>query len=345
MTFARPLLLVTLLAVPVLWVLYLLVERRRARYAVRYTNLEVLASVSRVIPWHRYVPPAIFVVALASISVALARPHMRTVVETDNATVILVIDDSGSMQAADVKPTRLAAAQDAVHTFLDRVPSRVRVGLIVFAGEPQVAAPPTTDHALVRAAIDGFGEFPGFGGTAIGDALAAAVQLARRSLPPTTPAPPAVTTGQTIAFNLAAPVPVPAKRPPVSILFLSDGAQTRGNLQPLDGALRAKAAGIPVFTIALGTPGGTLTRTFGGFTRTIAVPPDPATLKAVATTTGGTFFAARSADAVRAAYARLGSQIGRKPGTREVTALFLAVAAALLAGAILLSMLWSPRLP
>ena len=345
MSFAHPLLLLTLLALPAVAAFYVVVQRRRARYAVRYTNLELLASVSGGVPWRRYVPPAIFVLALAAISVALARPHVKTLVASDTATVILVIDDSGSMQADDVKPTRLAAAQEAVRAFLDKVPNRVRVGLIVFAGEPQVAAPPTNDHALVRAAIDSFGEFPGFGGTAIGDALAAAVQLAQQSLPPVSPTTPALTTGQTISFRRAAAAPTQAKGPPVSILFLSDGAQTRGTLQPLDGAAKAKAAGIPVFTIALGTPGGTLTRTFGGFTRTVSVPPDPATLRAIATTTGGTFFAARSATAVRSAYARLGSQIGRKPGTREVTALLLAVAAALLSGAIVLSLLRSPRLP
>jgi Ca-activated chloride channel homolog len=342
MSFARPLLLLTLLVIPAAFALYLLVERRRARYAVRYTNLDLLASVSRGVPWHRYVPPSIFLLALATISVALARPHVRTLVAGDTATVILVIDDSGSMQANDVKPTRLAAAQDAVRAFLDKVPSRVRVGLVVFSGEPQVAMPPTNDHALVRAAVDAIGEFPGFGGTAIGDALAAAVKLAQQSAPPANPTPPPPT-GPTIAFRLAAAAP--AKGLPVSILFLSDGSQTRGELQPLDGAAKAKAAGIPVFTIALGTPEGTLTRTYGGYTRTISVPPDPATLNAIAKATGGTFFAARSADAVKSAYARLGSQIGRKPGTREVTALFLAAAAALLAGAIMLSMLWSPRLP
>lgn len=100
-----------------------------------------------------------------------------------------------------------------------------------------------------------------------------------------------------------------------------------------------------MFTIALGTPSGKLTRTFGAETRTIPVPPDPATLKAIATSTGGKFFAARSAEAAKSAYQRLGSRIGRKPGTREVTAVFLAVAAALLAAAMVLGMLWSPRLP
>ena len=338
MSFGHPLLLLTLLVIPCAAVLFLRVERRRARYAVRFTNLEVLAGVSHGVPWRRYLPPAVFLLALATTLVALARPHVPTLVPGDNATVILVIDDSGSMHAEDVKPTRLAAAQEAVRAFLDKVPGRVRVGLIVFSGEPSIATPPTTDHDLVRSAVDTIGDFPGFGGTAIGDALAAAVDLAKKSAPAPSPKP----AGQTISFSVAA---APTAKTPVSILFLSDGSQTRGDLQPLDGAALAKEARIPVFTIALGTPEGTLTRSFNGDVRTIPVPPDPATLQAIAATTGGSFFAARSAEAVKSAYARLGSQIARKPGTREVTAVFLAIAAAILTGAMLLSLLWSPRLP
>jgi Ca-activated chloride channel family protein len=129
------------------------------------------------------------------------------------------------------------------------------------------------------------------------------------------------------------------------VLFLSDGSQTRGVLQPLEGAARAKAARIPVYTIALGTPEGTITRYFGGFQRTIPVPPDPETLSAIAEETGGKFFDARSAQAVRSAYAHLGSTLGRVPGHREITFAFLAAAAALLVGALGLAALWSPRLP
>ena len=114
----------------------------------------------------------------------------------------------------------------------------------------------------------------------------------------------------------------------MSVLFLSDGSQTRGTLQPLEGAARAKAARIPVYTIALGTPDGTITRFFGGFQRTIPVPPDPQTLSAIAEETGGKFFDARSAAAVRSAYAHLGSTLGRVPGHTEVTYAFLAIAAA-----------------
>ncbi len=340
MSFGHPLLLLSLLVVPLAAGLYMLAERRRARYAVRFTNIEVLAAVAGGRSRRRLVPPLLFLLAIAVLCVGFARPHVNKLVPTDKATVILVIDDSGSMMARDVKPTRLGAAQAAVRTFLDRVPKRVRVGLIVFAAEPMVAAPPTTDHDLVRESVDAIGEFPGARGTAIGDALAAAVELGKQAIGGN-----GKPTGITIAERTGGP------RSPVSILFLSDGAQTRGELQPLEGAERAKAAGFPVYTIALGTPNGTLQRGFGGFGggffggQTIPVPPDPGTLREVATQTGGRFFAARTAEALQSAYKDLGSRLGRVPGTAEVTNQFLAVAALLLLSAWLLSMLWAPRLP
>jgi Ca-activated chloride channel family protein len=141
----------------------------------------------------------------------------------------------------------------------------------------------------------------------------------------------------------------------VSILLLSDGAQTRGQLLPLEGADRAKAAGIPVYTVALGTPNGTLQFGFqrppqgfpGGFGqgRRVPVPPDPDTLRAIANHTGGQFFAARDAKSLQSAYSKLGSRLGRKPGKTEITYGFLAAAAGLLIAAGLLSAAWSPRLP
>jgi Ca-activated chloride channel homolog len=337
-TFDHPFLLLSLAIVPAAILAYWVVQRRRMRYSMRYTNIDVLASVAGGTHWRRHLPAAIFLVALAALCVALARPHAKTMIAKDNATVILVIDTSGSMQAQDVKPTRLGAAQNAARTFLKKVPKHMRVALISFAGEAQIAAPPTDDHDLVRQAIDELGIFDGFGfggGTAIGDALAAAVQLAQR---------PPQNGGSTIAYRTG--VAVQPKNKSVSIVFLSDGSQTRGYLQPLEGAARAKSAGIPVYTVALGTPNGVISPRFRGFgDRVIPVPPDPATLRAIAAATGGKFFNAQSAGAVEAAYKKLGSSLGREPGRTEITYIFLAGAAALLLAAGLLSALWSPRLP
>ena len=334
MSFERPWLLLALLALPLLAWLYLLAQRRRTRYPVRFTNLAVLAEVAGGRNWRRYVPPLLVLLALAALGVGIARPQVRTLVPRDRATVVLVIDVSGSMEARDAKPTRLAAAREAARLFLDRAPRKLRVGMVVFAGVPQVAAPATTDHELVRQSLDRLGEGSQFGGTAIGDAIAAAVDLGRATLRRDAVAedPPGAAGAD--------------ERRLVSILFLSDGAQRRGILSPLDGAQRARRAGMPVYTVALGTPNGTLTRrSWDGILRTIPVPPDPQTLAAIAETTGGEFFSATTAESLRVAYTELGESLGRRPADREVTFAFLAASAVLLVGAGLLSALWSPRLP
>jgi Ca-activated chloride channel family protein len=341
MSFAHPLLLLTLLVVPVAGLAYLLVERRPARYAMTFTNLDVLASVAGGRSWLRYVPLLFILLALTALSFAVARPHRRVLVPSEGSTVVLVLDVSGSMEATDVKPTRLAAAQSAAEKFLERVPPRVRVAVIAFAGEPQLAAPPTTDRTVVREAIDSLGDFSGFGGTAIGDALAAAVHVLR----------PNATTG---ARTIAAVTAAPRRQSGDSILFLSDGHQTRGDLEPLQGAAIAKRAGIPVNTIALGTPNGMLNRPpgfggggqgLGGSGFSIPVPPDPVTLRAIAKLTGGKFFNARTAGSLHAAYSSLGAAAGRKPGRREVTYEFLGLGAILLVAAGIASALVAPRLP
>jgi len=353
MSFQSPWLLMALLLLAAAVGLWLLAERRRMRYAVRYPNVDVLATVVSGPSWRRLISPALFLLALASLLAGLARPHVERMLLKERATVILVIDTSRSMQAQDVEPTRLGAAQEAVRVFLDRVPDRLRVGLVVFAGEAQVATPPTRDHDLVRTAVDEIDTFLVFGGTAIGDALQTAVELGKQVAGEEP-------TGEEIAFRvdfdrgtrtLAQAAADDKAKGPVSILFLSDGAQTRGVLLPLEGAALAKNAGIPVHTIALGTPNGTVERGAFGFQgqgfgpRRIRVPPDPETLRQIAETTGGEFSEVRTADALEAAYENLGSRLGREPGESEITFLFVALAAGLLLAATVLSAFTAPRLP
>jgi Ca-activated chloride channel family protein len=355
-SFSHPLLLLTLLLVPLAIGGHWLAERRRMRYAVRFTNVDVLATVAGGRQWRRLLPPGIFLLALVALCVAISRPHVHTLVPSDRATVVLVLDVSGSMRANDVKPSRLEAAQKALDAFLEKVPKRVRVGLVLFAGEPEVATPPTADHDLVEQAVDDAGLYRGFGGTAIGDALKAAVQLGVRSTGGSLDLVNAAAARSLAARTISAPA-----RPAstlVSILFLSDGSQTRGSLQPLQGAAVAERAGIPVYTVALGTrKGGTIPGGFPGgggfgpppgggpgfFRR--ALRPDPATLRAIARTTGGRFYEARTAGTAEDVYAKLGSSLGRQPGRLEISSDFVAGGAVLLALALVLSALWSPRLP
>jgi Ca-activated chloride channel homolog len=351
MSFGHPWLLLSLAVIPAAIAASRLAARRRMRYAVRYTNVDVLATVLATgRPWRRWLAAGMFLLAVTTLCVAVSRPHVHRMVVSDNATVVLVLDVSGSMQAQDVKPTRLVAAQRALHTFLAKVPSQLKVGLVLFAGEAEVATPPTTDHALVNEAVDEADFFRGFGGTAIGDAIAAAVKVGLRSagLPArsvsTAPPPPELASYRIAAGRHASTL--------VSILFLSDGHQTRGILEPLQGADRARAAGIPVYTVALGTTGNTTLRGYpGGFPGAgtgfgrRGLSPDPRTLHAIATVTGGKFYRAKSAGAVQDAYASLGAKLGRKPGSTEVTDLFLMAAAGLLVLAGALSALSAPRLP
>jgi Ca-activated chloride channel homolog len=340
MSFGHPLLLLTLLVVPAAILALRLAERRRMRYAVRYPNVDVLAGVVAGRSWRRHVPTGLALLALAVLCVAVARPHATALVPKERATIVLVLDVSGSMQAQDVRPTRFAAAQRAVRTFLARVPPRIRIAMIAFAGDAEVAAPPTTDRELLRTSLKSIGSLPIYAGTAIGDALAVAVDVAEQAVSGRPYKPP--------AFLGFVPPRTALKRADTkrlaSILFLSDGHQTFGTLAALEGARRAKDAKIPVYTVSLGTRGGVLGHEFHG-AHPVPVPPDPATLAAIADTTGGKFFDAQSAGALQSAYSKLGSSLGRTPGKTEVTYAFLAGAAGLLVAAGFLSSLWSPRLP
>jgi Ca-activated chloride channel family protein len=323
MSFEWPLGLVALAAIPLAILVQRALARRRARYAVRFTNLEVLASVvDRRTRWRSPLPPALFLLSLVAVAVALARPHVTRAVPDERATIVLVVDSSGSMLAKDVRPTRLAAAQNAVRSFLEKVPERVRVALVSFSSVPQVVAPATHDHALVQSSLDFL--YPG-GGTAIGDAIERAIEVAR--------------VGVGITGDLK------VEKIPAAIVLLSDGAQRSGNLTPQRGAELARDAGIPVFTVALGTPDGVIIFDRGGFQRAVPVPPDPETLKQVASISRGTAYATANPEELANIYRDLGSRLGRKKEPQEVTFAVVAGAAALLLAAASLSVLWAPKLP
>jgi Ca-activated chloride channel family protein len=357
LSFKSPWMLLGLLVLAGVVALWWWADRRRMRYPVRYTNVDVLAAVVSGRSWARWIPAALVALGLGALLLALARPEVERSLVTERATVILVVDTSRSMQAEDVEPTRLGAAQEALRTFLDNAPDDLRVGLVVFAGEAQVGTPPTKDHALVEAAITDIDQFLVFGGTAIGDALQTAVLLGR-SITDLVPdadgqtAAPAPGPPRSLAQSTdpATPSDCEEGQSPVSILFLSDGAQTRGLLQPLEGAQLAKDACFPVYTIALGTPDGVIERGpfggppgTGGSSQMIPVPPDPVTLRQIAEMTGGEFSEARDAESLERAYGNLGSQLGREEGRSEITWLLVAIAAILLVLAAAVATVVSPR--
>jgi len=328
MTFSAPLWLLVLLLVPAVVAAALWLERRRSRYAVAFTNLDLLAAVAAPRrAWRAWVPLAFFLLALASAGVAVARPRATVRAPAQRATIVLLVDVSGSMRANDVKPTRLGAAQRAMETFLDKVPSSVKVGLVSFSTEPDVLVLPTTDREQMREGIE---LLVPEAGTAIGDGIAVAVRVVQSSL------------GNAPRG--------PNGKVPGAIVLLSDGAQTRGALQPLQGADRARAAGIPIYTIALGTSHGTLGG-FGGFGfgqfggGRFPVPPDPAILRAIANDTDGVAYRAQTASKVSEVYKRLGSSVVTRPANREISSWFAGAAAFLLIGSLAAGRVVGARLP
>ena len=321
MSFATPLLLLPLLLLPLVVLAYRRLERRPSKYAVRYTNLDVLAGVvGSTHSWRRYAGLALFLLALATLLAGFARPSVTRLADREEATVVLVIDVSGSMQAEDVDPTRLEAAQAVVRDFLKDLPKRFKVGVVAFSETAEVAAPATDDRQLAIDAIDYL--YPQRG-TAIGDAIARGVEVAR-------------------AADDGAATGVPR---PAAILLLSDGSQTEGLLLPQEGAARAKSFKIPVYTIALGTPEGIVEFNRFGGTRIIPVPPDPMTLRQIATMTGGRFYEAENKNDLREAYAKMDSLVSKVERKQEVTFAFLAAGLVLLLAAAAVAVVTFPRLP
>ena len=316
LTFGNSSLLWLLLLVPVMIAGYVVAQRRRPKYAARFTNLELLSTVVPRTPnWRRHIAPAIYVTALATLLVAVSRPIIVKADPTQQATVMLVLDTSGSMVATDVQPTRLAAAQQSARGFLDEVPSAVKVGLVSFASEARLLAAPTTNRDTVR---QGLASLNAVGATAMGDAITLAMNAATGTPTDFTQSPTGPST-----------TPPPVKTPTV-LLVLSDGKNTLGN-DPVGAADLAKQRGIKVDTIALGTQDGVANISDGnGGVVQIPVPPDTETLQTVAQHTGGQFFTAPTAAQLRSVYANLGSRIAAEKHRHEITSWLAAVAVALL---------------
>jgi Ca-activated chloride channel family protein len=324
-SFGSPLLLLVLLVVPAMAALGWWFEHRRARHAVAFTNLDVLAAVATDTRrrWWRWIPLALFLLSLTAASAALARPRATVNGPASRATIVLLVDVSGSMRANDVKPSRLGAAQNAMNSFLDRVPKGVKVGLISFSTTPDVLVMPTTSQGQLR---EGIAFLSPAGGTAIGDGLALAVKVATSSA------------GHGPRSRRGGP--------PAAIVLLSDGAQTHGMLTPLQGAELAAEAKIHVYTVVLGTSHGTIgLYGLGGAERPLPASPDPVTLAAIARATGGQTYRVQTAARIEQVYRKLGSSITLRHGSREISSWFSGVAGLLLLSALGVGRLTGARLP
>jgi Ca-activated chloride channel family protein len=327
MTFLAPGRLWLLVGVVALAGVYVVMQRRRRHYAVRFTNLDLLASVAPRRPgWRRHVPAASMALALGILVVGLARPAREVRVPIEQATIMLVVDASLSMDATDVEPTRMAAATEAAQEFVRGLPAGLRVGLVAFDRSTRVLAAPTDDYAAVERSLRQITTGPG---TAAGDAIFTALDAI------------AVAEGTTPADGTASPTPTPAPdaKNTAAIVLLSDGVTTVG--RPIEEAAGAAAERrVPVMTIAYGTPTGVVT--VNG--RVIPVPADPESMALVAETTGGTAFEAFSADELRKVYEDIGTRVGFETKKLEVGMTFVGAATALLIAALIGALLWTGRI-
>jgi Ca-activated chloride channel homolog len=311
-SFASPLVLLSLVALPLLAAAYTWLRRRPGRYSARFPGVPVLAGAVAVTPlWRRHVPAGVVALALVALALALARPHATVAVPVERASVVLVTDASRSMLATDVEPSRMDAARGAAEAFLDGVPEELRVGAVAFSTTPRSVVAPSHDREAVRAHL---ASLQADGGTAAGDGLTEALRLLESK---------------------------DNRRPPAAVVLLSDGKTTTGR-DPVDVARQARAADVPIYTVALGTAGGTITDSSGSI---LPVPPDPETMAEIATASGGESFDVEDAEQLDAVYEGLGSQIATRPEQREITAGFAAGGIALLVAAAALSLRATSRLP
>jgi Ca-activated chloride channel family protein len=317
LTFVEQTRLWLLLGVAALGVSYLVTQRRRSTYAVRFTNLALLDSVAPKRPgWRRHLPAVFLLLALGGMVGAFAKPARDVRVPRERATVMMAIDTSLSMEAKDVAPSRLKAAQNAAKDFINILPPRLNVGLVTFNGSAVVRVAPTQDREELLAAIDQLrlGER-----TAIGEAIYASLDAIK-----------------------AAPAAADGKKVPARIVLMSDGETTSGR-PDAQAAAAAKKANVPVSTIAFGTADGTID--LPGQEGPIAVPVNPEALAKVANATGGTAFTAATQDELKKVYEDIGSSVGYTTELKDITGTFVGGSLVVLFLAAGLSQLWFSRLP
>lgn len=318
MSFGAPLVLLGLVALPALAALYVLEQRRRARAMSAFVATALLASVAPRRPgWRRHAPYVVLALGVAALILAAARPRHAVQKQVKGATVMLVNDVSASMTATDVKPSRLAAAKRAATSFLNRVTSATQVGSIEFARHPVVLQSPTRDHSLTRAAIASLKASGG--GTAMGDALDLA--LTQIHMAPK----------------------VDNKRPPGSVILISDGAANVG-VNPVAVAGQAKRQHVRIFTVSVGTPHGVAQIPHRNRAVATSVPVDPTELAQIARASGGRAYRAPDSATLGAIYSSLAKVLSHHRVEQLLTGFFAGAGLLLVALAVGLSLLWFARL-
>jgi Ca-activated chloride channel family protein len=320
--FEEPWRLAILAAPLALLLAYVVAQRSRRKYALRFTSVDLLASVAPKRPgWQRHVSAVLMLAAVSALVFGFAKPTATKKVARQRGTVLLAIDTSGSMAATDVTPSRLVAAQTAARRFITGLPAGLKVGLLQFDTTARVLVAPTSDHTPVIAAVDALSIGGGTAtGSAIDSALAAATSL---------------------------PAGADGKKAPAAVVLMSDGSPTIGQAGQTPeetvaaATAAAKKAGVPIDTIAFGTSGGTVT--IQG--ESVPVPADPQAMAKIASGSGGKSFTATTGNQLNAVYDQIRRTVGFDTVRTDVTEWFIGLAlllAVLTAGAALV---WMQRIP
>src|SRR6185369_4399224 len=345
MNFLWPQFLWLLLALPLLVLLYIWLLRRKKKMALRYASLSIVKeAMGAGQALRRHIPPALFLLALAAMLLATTRPVAVVTLPSNQQTIILAMDVSGSMRATDVQPNRLVAAQNAAKAFIGELPRHVKVGIVAFAGSAQVAQLPTTNHEDLITAID---RFQLQRATATGNAIVISLATLfpddgitleslqngrerQRGFP---------IDGEKKEKKEFTPV-APGSFTSAAIIMLTDGQRTTG-VDPLEAAKMAADRGIRVYTVGIGTVDGETIGFEGGSMR---VRLDDETLKAIATKTSAEYFYAGTAVDLKKVYETLSSRLTVEKKETEISALFAMAAAAIALLSAGLSLLWFNRI-
>ncbi|MEY4883661.1 MAG: hypothetical protein RIS34_1515 [Pseudomonadota bacterium] len=346
LTFMWPNLLWLLLAVPVLVVVYVWLLRRKKKIVLRYANLSIVKeAMGATQSIRRHVPPVLFLLAVVAMLLAASRPFAVMTLPSQQETIILAMDVSGSMRATDVKPNRLVASQNAAKAFLATLPRKVRVGIVAFAGTAQVVQPPTLSREDLVVAID---KFQMQRATAIGSAIVvslaelfpdAGIDLAAMTYGNGRPRGIAIDQAPKKEKKDFVPV-APGSYGSAAIILLTDGQRTTG-VDTMEAAKMAADRGVRVYTVGVGTVDG---ETIGFEGWSMRVRLDEATLKAVATTTQAEYFYAGTAENLQKVYEKLSSRLTVEKKETEISGLLALLAAVLAITSASLSLLWFNRI-
>jgi Ca-activated chloride channel family protein len=351
MTFLWPDLLWLALALPFVVAAYLVMLRRKRRLALRYASLSVVKdALGRGPRLRRHIPPLLFLLAFALMVIAIARPAALLTLPSRHETVILAMDVSGSMRAADVQPSRIAASQAAARSFVADQPHSTRIGIVTFAATASVVQPPTSNHEDILAAID---RFQLQRGTAVGSGILVSLKMifpdVEFDLRASNPRGDSRDSKRGVALDKAgsadkdkeAPKPVPAGSYASAVIILLTDGQTTTGPDPIESARMAAERGVRIYTVGIGTVNGEILSTEGWSMR---VRLDEDALKTIANVTHGEYFYAGNAKDLAKIYEGMNARFVMETKETEVTALFAAAAAFIALIAALLSLWWFNRI-